>query len=122
MPIMRSFLLSVSCVAAALFTGSATADANATKPLVSKHILPKSFNPPEVFTISKIDRTVSLEKVYPKETWDFTIKNTGKVSRRDIYIPFETDVIERIGGFEAHEAGSKSSGIIAEAVAKESAR
>lgn len=65
-----------------------------------------------------------MDKVYPKELWDFTIKNTGKVSRRDFYIPFETEVMERLGGFEVYEAGGsrKTSNIKTEAVAKETER
>lgn len=92
---------------AALFNSCVSADSNLTKPLSSKQILPANFKPPQVFSISKLERTVTLAKVYPKETWEVVIKNVDKESQSEVYIPFESEVIARIGGFHAFEKGIK---------------
>ncbi|KAF2101972.1 oligosaccharyltransferase alpha subunit [Rhizodiscina lignyota] len=104
---MKSFFFGLSCIAA-LFNSIAAADSNLTKPLSSKQILPANFKPPQVFSISKLERHVNLEKVYPKQTWEATVKNVDKEPQTELYIPFESDVISRIGGFQAYEKGIKS--------------
>ena len=103
---MKSILQSLSCVAA-LLASYVAADSNLTKPLSSRQILPANFKPPQVFSISKIERTVALEKVYPKETWEVVVKNVDKEPQTELYIPFESEVISRIGGFRAYEKGIK---------------
>lgn len=97
---MRLFQTS-ACIAALLAILS-FADLNSTK-LSSKQILPSTFKPPAVFENVNLVRTLNLERIYPRETINVAIRNIGQQAEEYYYIPFEGDVISRVGGVQARD-------------------
>jgi oligosaccharyltransferase complex subunit alpha (ribophorin I) len=80
--------------------GSLVAAANSSKPVSSKQILPSNFKPPQVFENVNLVRNVNLDKGYPRETINLVVRNVDAKPQSDYYIPFEADLMSRIGGFE----------------------
>lgn len=87
--------------AVAGFLGLATADSNLTHG--SKNILPSTFKPPQHFRNTNLVRNINLEKSYPRETINVVIENIDKQAQSEYYLPFEQDVISRIGGLEVKD-------------------
>lgn len=98
---MRSLSLFAGCATALL--SFAQAQSNVTAPLASKQILASTFTPPQVFQQNNLVRTINLEKEYPRETINVVIENTDKKPQDEYYLPFEQDLIARIGGFEVRD-------------------
>lgn len=48
-------------------------------------------------------RTVNLDKGYPREIINVVVRNVGKEKESKYYIPFEAELISRIGGFEVRD-------------------
>lgn len=91
----------VSCIAA--LTLPTFAKVNSSKPLSSKQILPTNFQPPPVFENVNLVRNVNLDKGYPRETINVVVRNVDAKSQTEYYIPFEADLISRIGGLEVRD-------------------
>ncbi len=98
---MRSVLWASACLAT--FISSCTAALNLTEPLSSKRILPGNFIPPQDFRNLNLVRNVNLEKGYARETINVVIENVGSKPQDEYYIPFESEILSRIGGFEARD-------------------
>jgi len=111
---MRTFAIAASCVAA-LATVCA-GDSNLTNPEVSKQILPNTFIPPQVFQHVNLVRTINLEKSYARETVNVVVENTDKQPQSEYYIPFEQDLIARIGSLEVREKSEEGETFPAEIV------
>jgi oligosaccharyltransferase complex subunit alpha (ribophorin I) len=92
---------SLSCVAA--ISLSVLADVNSSKPLSSKQILPSTFTPPQVFENVNLVRNINLDKGYPRETINVVIRNIDSAPQSNYYLPFEADLISRIGGLEVRD-------------------
>lgn len=92
---------SLSCVATLAL--SVLAEANSSKPLSSKQILPSTFKPPQVFENVNLVRNINLDKGYPRETINVVIKNIDSAPQSKYYLPFEADLISRIGGLEVRD-------------------
>lgn len=92
---------SLLCVAALAF--SVFAEVNSSKPLSSKQILPSTFKPPQVFENVNLVRNINLDKGYPRETINVVIKNVDSAPQTKYYLPFEADLISRIGGLEVRD-------------------
>jgi oligosaccharyltransferase complex subunit alpha (ribophorin I) len=91
----------LSCTAA--LSLHALADVNNSKPLSSKQILPSTFTPPQVFENVNLVRNINLEKSYPREMINVVIRNIDSKPHSEYYIPFESDLISRIGGLEVRD-------------------
>ena len=98
---MRSLSILAGCAATLL--SFATAESNLTYPDISKQILPSTFQPPQVFRHTNLVRTINLEKEYSRETINVVVENVGKEPQQDYYLPFEQDIIARVGGLEVKE-------------------
>jgi oligosaccharyltransferase complex subunit alpha (ribophorin I) len=94
-------LLSLPCFLACAI--SALADSNGSKPLSSRQILPSTFTPPQVFENVNLVRNINLEKGYPREMINVVIKNVDSKPQSEYYLPFEADLISRIGGLEVRD-------------------
>jgi oligosaccharyltransferase complex subunit alpha (ribophorin I) len=92
---------SLSCVAA--LSLSVVAGVNSSKPLSSKQILPSTFKPPQVFENVNLVRNINLDKGYPRETINIVIRNIDSAPQSEYYLPFESDLISRIGGLEVRD-------------------
>ena len=86
----------------ALTSSLVTAVVNSSSPqqLSSKQILPSNFQPPQVFEHVNLVRNVNLDKGYVRETINVVVKNVDKKEQSEYYVPFEADLMARIGGFE----------------------
>ena len=94
---------SVVSAVLALCIGISTADSNITTPRSTQKILTGDFKPPQVFENTNLVRTINLEKGYVRETTNVLITNTDKAPQSDYYVPFEYDLIGKIGGFDARD-------------------
>jgi oligosaccharyltransferase complex subunit alpha (ribophorin I) len=92
---------SLSCLAG--LTLSVFAEVNSSKPLSSKQILPSTFKPPQVFENVNLVRNINLDKGYPRETINVVIRNIDSAPQSKYYVPFEADLISRIGGLEVRD-------------------
>ncbi|TLD35392.1 Ribophorin I [Venturia nashicola] len=92
---------SLSCVATLAL--AVLAEDNSSKPLSSKQILPSTFKPPQVFENVNLVRNVNLDKGYPREKINVFIKNIDSAPQSKYYLPFEADLISRIGGLEVRD-------------------
>jgi oligosaccharyltransferase complex subunit alpha (ribophorin I) len=98
-------LLSLASTALALVAGalSLTAESNLTEPRSTQKIITGDFKPPQVFENTNLVRNINLEKGYVRETTNILVTNTDKSPQSEYYIPFEYDVMGRIGGFDARD-------------------
>ena len=97
---MRSSFLT-SCVVA--LSGFACAELNLSEPLLSKQVLPGTFTPPQVFKNANLVRTTNLDKAYPRETINVIIQNIDSKPQSEYYVPFDSDLLSKVGGFEVRD-------------------
>jgi len=73
-------------------------------------VLPSTFTPPQVFKNANLVRLTNLDKAYPRETINVIIENIDSQPQSEYYLPFETDLISKIGGFEARDKKAPEKG------------
>lgn len=105
---MRSIPFLSSCLAAV--SSFASAELNLSQPLLSKQVLPSTFKPPQVFKNANLVRTTNLDKAYPRDTINVIIENIDSKPQSEYYLPFETDLISRIGGLEVKDKKAAEKG------------
>lgn len=93
---------SIWTAATALLLQSTLAQSNGTKQQ-SQQILHADFKPPQVFENVNLVRNVNLDKGYVRETVNLVIQNVDKSPQSEYYLPFEYDVIGKVGGFEVRD-------------------
>ncbi|KIV90586.1 hypothetical protein PV10_07872 [Exophiala mesophila] len=87
-----------------LLASITTADSNLTTDQETQQkILQSDFTPPSVFENTNVVRTINLEKGYVRETVNVLVTNIDKLAQSEYYIPFEYDVMGKIGGFDARD-------------------
>ncbi|KAI9812039.1 MAG: dolichyl-diphosphooligosaccharide--protein glycosyltransferase subunit 1 [Pycnora praestabilis] len=86
-----------------LSTGLCASDSNLTTPLSSRQILPSNFKPPQVFQNVNLLRNINLEKNYVREVVNVVIENIDSKPQDEYYVPFEAELVERIGSFEVRD-------------------
>ncbi|KAJ5670150.1 uncharacterized protein N7477_005513 [Penicillium maclennaniae] len=72
--------------------------------------LPPDFKPPQVFRNTNLVRNTNLEKSYVRETINVVVENVDKQPQSDYYIPFPSNVFNRIGGFEVRDKKATDAG------------
>ncbi|KIX93445.1 uncharacterized protein Z520_10864 [Fonsecaea multimorphosa CBS 102226] len=88
----------------ALCTGVlGAAESNLTERRSTQKILTGDFKPPQVFENTNLVRTINLEKGYVRETTNVLVTNTDKSPQSEYYVPFEYDLMGKIGGFDARD-------------------
>ena len=100
---------------AAAFLGavsSAWASSSATDapPSTSRVTLPATFKPPPNFKNVNLVHIVSLEKNYVKESINVLIENVGTRPHNEYYLPFTSDQMSRVGGFEVKDRKNANAG------------
>jgi oligosaccharyltransferase complex subunit alpha (ribophorin I) len=86
-------------IASALLAVASAAVAAAS----SQNAQPAQFKPAQVFKNANLVHVISLEKNYVKEQINVLVENVSKEPQSEYYLPFTTDQIARIGGFEAKD-------------------
>lgn len=79
------------------------AQSNATNDKRSQQILQSDFKPPQVFENVNLVRTTNLEKGYVRETINIVVSNIDSKPQSEYYLPFEYDVVGKIGGIEVRD-------------------
>ena len=97
---MRS--LHIWTLAATVLSG-VIAVSNTTQSSHSQQILSSNFKPPQVFENVNLIRTTNLEKGYVRETVNLVIQNVDPKPQDEYYLPFEYDIVAKIGGIEAKD-------------------
>ncbi|KAJ4341145.1 dolichyl-diphosphooligosaccharide--protein glycosyltransferase subunit 1 [Didymella glomerata] len=108
---MRSFSLLTSAIAA--LASVARADLNLSEPLRSKQLLPSTFTPPQVFKNAHLVRTTNLDKAYPRETVNILVENIDAKPQSEYYVPFDTSLLSKVGGFEVRDKKNAAAGAFA---------
>ncbi|CAI6335313.1 unnamed protein product [Periconia digitata] len=108
---MRSIAFISSCLAA--LSSFASADPNASQPLLSRSVLPSTFKPPQVFKNANLVRSINLDKAYPRETINVIVENVDSKPQSEYYLPFEASLLARIGGLEVRDKKDAEKGTFA---------
>lgn len=95
--------LGVFSTALALVLGVSVADSNLTTPQSSQQILHGDFKPPQVWENTNLVRTTNLEKGYVRETINVVVTNKDKEPQSEYYIPFDYDMMGKIGWLEVRD-------------------
>ncbi|KAJ5088280.1 hypothetical protein N7456_011896 [Penicillium angulare] len=82
----------------------------AASSITSQQAVPADFKPPQVFKNTNLVRNTNLEKSYVRETINVVVENVDKSPQSDYYVPFPTDVFDRVGGFEARDKKATDKG------------
>lgn len=108
--ILSNTLSGCFAVAAVLLTSpAAAAKQNVTGGQASSSsILPSTFTPPQVFKNINLVRNINLDKGYVRETVNVVIENTASSPQDEYYLPFEAEVISKVGGLEAKDRKDES--------------
>ena len=101
-------LLRLAAVASAVV--GCIADSNFTKPANSRQILQGDFRPPKVFQNVNLVRNTNLDKGYVRETINVVVENVDKEPQSDYYLPFEYDVMGKVGGIEVRDKKNQEKG------------
>jgi oligosaccharyltransferase complex subunit alpha (ribophorin I) len=72
--------------------------------------LQSDFKPPQVFKNINLVRNTNLEKSYVRETINVVVENVDKEPQSDYYIPFPSEVFDRVGGFEVRDKKATDAG------------
>ncbi|EXJ89336.1 oligosaccharyl transferase complex subunit OST4 [Capronia epimyces CBS 606.96] len=84
-------------------TLSSAEQSNLTTPQSTQRILAGDFKPAPVFENTNLVRTINLEKGYVRETTNVLVTNIDKSPQSEYYIPFDSDLVGKIGGFDARD-------------------
>ena len=85
------------------FLGAVYGDSNLTSERTSQQILKGDFKPPQVFRNVNLVRNTNLDKGYVRETVNVVVENIDKLPQSEYYLPFEYDVIGKVGGLEVRD-------------------
>jgi oligosaccharyltransferase complex subunit alpha (ribophorin I) len=98
---MKLYTLAAVC---SLLAGSfCLGESNLTIPQSSQQVLRGDFKPPQVFHNVNLVRNTNLDKGYVRETINVVVENVGKEPQSEYYLPFEYDVIAKVGGIEVRD-------------------
>jgi oligosaccharyltransferase complex subunit alpha (ribophorin I) len=112
---MRWWQIAASC--GLLLSGVSAAESNLTNVQSSQQILQGDFKVPQVFENTNLVRNTNLEKGYVRETINVVVTNVGKKPESEYYLPFEHDVMGKVGGFEVRDKKNVEKGTFALATA-----
>lgn len=68
------------------------------------------FNPPQVFKNTNLVRNTNLEKGYVRETVNVVVENVDKKPQSDYYLPFPSDVFDKVGSLEVRDKKAAEKG------------
>lgn len=102
--------LSTLAVVVGLLRQLVAADSNLTSPQSSQQILTGDFKPPQVFENENVVRNTNLEKGYVRETINLVVKNIDMQPQSEYYLPFEHDVMGKVGGLEVRDKKNPEKG------------
>lgn len=97
------FFTTITAFGSLLSSTLSASDSNLTTPLTSRQILPSNFKPPQVFRNVNLLRNINLEKAYVRETVNVVVENVDSKPQDEYYLPFEADVVEKLGGMEVRD-------------------
>jgi oligosaccharyltransferase complex subunit alpha (ribophorin I) len=86
------------------------AKSNLTSPQSSQQVLHGDFKPPQAFQNVNLVRNTNLDKGYVRETINVVIENVDKEPQSEYYLPFEYDVIAKVGGMEVRDKKNTEKG------------
>lgn len=102
---MRLFSTATALCALFLPSGLVYADSSS-----SRLALPHDFKPPQVFKNANLVRNTNLEKGYVRETVNVVVENVDKTPQSDYYLPFPTNVYDKVGGLEVRDKKNTEKG------------
>lgn len=86
-----------------IIPGLCLAESNLTASQSSQQILHGDFKPPQVFQNVNLVRNTNLDKGYVRETINIVIENIDQEAQSEYYLPFEYDVMAKVGGLEVRD-------------------
>lgn len=67
-------------------------------------------NPPQVFMNTHLVRNTNLEKGYVREVVNVVVENVDKQPQSEYYLPFTSDVIDKVGSLEVRDKKAPEKG------------
>ena len=98
---MKLWSFAASC--GLLLHSLCAAESNLTEPKSSQQILQGDFKPPPVFENVNLVRNTNLDKGYVRETINVVVANKDSKAQSDYYLPFEYEVMSKVGGIEVRD-------------------
>ena len=114
-------LSTLAAICGILADSFCSAESNLTIQQTSRQILHSDFKPPQFFQNINLVRNTNLDKGYVRETINVVIENVDKEPQSEYYLPFEYDVIAKVGGIEARDKKDAAKGRFAVQMAAMSA-
>jgi oligosaccharyltransferase complex subunit alpha (ribophorin I) len=108
---MRWWSIAASC--SVLLSGVNGAQSNLTHVQSSQQILQGDFQVPQVFENTNLVRNTNLEKGYVRETINVVVTNVGKSPEAEYYLPFQHEVMAKVGGLEVRDKKAAEKGTFA---------
>ena len=102
-------LSTLAAVSSLLVSSLCSAESNLTTPQ-SSQVLHGDFKPPQVFKNVNLVRNTNLDKGYVRETINVVIENIDKEPQSVYYLPFENDLIAKVGGLEVRDKKNTEKG------------
>jgi len=102
--------LTIISTLSALLLGVSAVGSNISTSPTTQRILQDDFKPPQVFENTNLVRNTNLEKGYVRETINIVVTNKDNKPQSEYYVPFEYDVIGKVGGFEVRDKKNAEKG------------
>ncbi|KAG5976936.1 hypothetical protein E4U55_007143 [Claviceps digitariae] len=93
-----------------LASAALTLVSSAIAAVTSGETLSGQFKPPQVFKNANLVHIISLEKNYVKEQLNVIVENISEEPQSEYYLPFTSEQIARVGGFEVKDRKDGSVG------------
>ncbi|EAW13827.1 dolichyl-diphosphooligosaccharide--protein glycotransferase subunit OST1 [Aspergillus clavatus NRRL 1] len=103
---MRPFTAVTALCGLLLSSSLVCADASSS----SRVTLPAGFKPQQAFKNVNMVRNTNLEKGYVRETVNVVVQNVDKQPQSDYYLPFPSDVFDKVGGLEVRDKKTPEKG------------
>lgn len=103
-------LCTLAAVCSLLARSVFSADSNLTTAQSSQQILHGDFKPPQGFQNINLVRNINLDKSYVRQTINLVVENVDKQPQSEYYLPFEYDVIAKVGGIEVRDKKNTEKG------------
>lgn len=103
-------LSTLAAVCSSLVGSFCSAKSNLTAPRSTQQMLKGDFKPGQVFQNVNLVRNTNLDKGYVRETINVVVENIAKEAQSEYYLPFEYDVIAKVGGIEVRDKKNTEKG------------
>ncbi|KAL4927395.1 dolichyl-diphosphooligosaccharide--protein glycotransferase subunit OST1 [Aspergillus undulatus] len=106
---MRPFATVVTALCGLVLPSSSIVSADSIITLTNAEVA-ADYKPPQVFKNTNLVRNINLEKGYARETINVVVENVDKQPQSEYFLPFPSDVFDRVGGLEVRNKKEPEAG------------